>query len=242
MKDDWLATYIEAYEYLARVAEASAHTAKEEDKGTVSKDELNCLKCHYRHKDNGNCTAVGGFCTAVPAAHCPLIPELFALLEAEKANAEPASKCKPLTLKELRKMVGKPVWVETERRKEWYILWGYHGPEVIGRAMIFTPRTAAKIQLLFADYMKTWAAFAAEPPSLDREAWKRCPDCEEIFYFDKRCDNCKYEDFFASQAPCEHCESKSEWKPYYSFCPTCGRPLTDAAWELLERRLAGREI
>ena len=38
----------------------------------------NCLKCNYMHKDNGNCTAVGGFCTAVPAAHCPLLKELLA--------------------------------------------------------------------------------------------------------------------------------------------------------------------
>jgi hypothetical protein len=27
----------------------------------------------FRHEDNGNCTAVGGFCTAVQAAHCPLL-------------------------------------------------------------------------------------------------------------------------------------------------------------------------
>lgn len=46
--------------------------------------ELNCRKCHYMHKDNGNCTAVGGFCTAVPAAHCPLIPELLAKMEKER--------------------------------------------------------------------------------------------------------------------------------------------------------------
>lgn len=38
----------------------------------------NCVGCPYIHPDNGNCTAVGGFCTAVPAAHCPLIPELRA--------------------------------------------------------------------------------------------------------------------------------------------------------------------
>lgn len=36
---------------------------------------INCLECHYRH-ENGNCTAVGGFCTSVPAAYCKLIPEL----------------------------------------------------------------------------------------------------------------------------------------------------------------------
>lgn len=34
---------------------------------------LNCLRCAYRHEDNGNCTATGGFCTAVPAAHCRLL-------------------------------------------------------------------------------------------------------------------------------------------------------------------------
>ena len=34
---------------------------------------VNCLRCDFRHKDNGNCTAVGGFCTAVTAAHCPML-------------------------------------------------------------------------------------------------------------------------------------------------------------------------
>lgn len=36
---------------------------------------VNCLRCRFRHEDNGNCTAVGGFCTAVEAAHCPLLQE-----------------------------------------------------------------------------------------------------------------------------------------------------------------------
>ena len=49
-------------------------------------EKPNCIGCHYIHPDNGNCTAVGGFCTAVPAAHCPLIPELRA--ENEKLRAE----------------------------------------------------------------------------------------------------------------------------------------------------------
>lgn len=34
-------------------------------------ENVNCLRCHFRHEDNGNCTAVGGFC----AAHCPLLRE-----------------------------------------------------------------------------------------------------------------------------------------------------------------------
>ena len=36
---------------------------------------VNCMRCRFRHDQNGNCTAVGGFCTAVPAAHCPLLRE-----------------------------------------------------------------------------------------------------------------------------------------------------------------------
>lgn len=38
-------------------------------------ETLNCIRCDFRHKDNGNCTAVGGFCTAVAAAHCPMLRE-----------------------------------------------------------------------------------------------------------------------------------------------------------------------
>lgn len=38
-------------------------------------ENVNCLRCRFRHEDNGNCTAVGGFCTAVPAAHCQLLRE-----------------------------------------------------------------------------------------------------------------------------------------------------------------------
>lgn len=36
-------------------------------------ENVNCLRCNFRHEDNGNCTAVGGFCTAVPASSCPLL-------------------------------------------------------------------------------------------------------------------------------------------------------------------------
>lgn len=49
-------------------------------------EKPNCIGCHHIHPDNGNCTAVGGFCTAVPAANCPLIPELRAENEKLRAN------------------------------------------------------------------------------------------------------------------------------------------------------------
>lgn len=50
----------------------------------------NCIGCEWMHPDNGNCTIVGGFCTAVPAAHCPLIPKLRAQLEQVKRERDAA--------------------------------------------------------------------------------------------------------------------------------------------------------
>lgn len=38
---------------------------------------VNCIRCDFFHKDDGNCTAVGGFCTAVAAAHCPVLKKYF---------------------------------------------------------------------------------------------------------------------------------------------------------------------
>ena len=40
-------------------------------------EKINCLRCNFRHTDNGNCTAVGGFCTVVPAAHCQLLRDFL---------------------------------------------------------------------------------------------------------------------------------------------------------------------
>ena len=70
------------------------------------KDKPNCIGCPYIHPDNGNCTAVGGFFTAVPAAHCPLIPELRA--ENEKMRDELDSvKCeRDAAIKDLFEIIG----------------------------------------------------------------------------------------------------------------------------------------
>lgn len=47
----------------------------------------NCVHCEHMDKNNGNCTTVGGFCTAVPAAHCPKLKELM-----EKQGTQQAAK------------------------------------------------------------------------------------------------------------------------------------------------------
>lgn len=64
-------------------------------------EKNNCLRCNFRHKDNGNCTAVGGFCTAVPAAHCPLLRQY---LDTELTPEEvlPKDKADEIALKLMR--------------------------------------------------------------------------------------------------------------------------------------------
>lgn len=62
---------------------------------------VNCLRCRFRHEDNGNCTAVGGFCTAVAAAHCPLLRKY---LDTELTPEEvlPKDKADEIALKLMR--------------------------------------------------------------------------------------------------------------------------------------------
>lgn len=84
---------------LRRISPSAAMTAEESDlrqRLAVAEDDNkrlreamkpNCLLCDSMH-ENGNCTEAGGFCTAVPAAHCPLIPKLRARAETAESELE----------------------------------------------------------------------------------------------------------------------------------------------------------
>lgn len=73
---------------------------------------------------------------------------------------------------------------------------------------------------------------AAEPPRLDRSAWEPCRRC-------KTCQSCKSSicGLDDKSSECYDCDNMGNYEPM-GFCPWCGRPLTDAAWEMLERSLA----
>ena len=75
-----------------------------------------------------------------------------------------------LTEEQLKKMIGFPVWIESARRAEWMLLWGYHGPEVYGRSFIFTRRTAQKEQFQFSELGITWFPYR-RPPKKERKQW-----------------------------------------------------------------------
>ena len=69
---------------------------------------------------------------------------------------------------------------------------------------------------------------------IDRSVWKPCRRC-------KTCQSCKSSicSLNDKSSGCYDCDHMGNYEPM-GFCPWCGRPLTDAAWEMLERRLAGR--
>lgn len=75
--------------------------------------------CQMRH-ENGNCNVIGGFCTAVSDAICVGLHNAYDCGFCDgsiRAKLEIESKLKvlesnaPLTLDELRKMDGEPVWI-----------------------------------------------------------------------------------------------------------------------------------
>lgn len=146
------------------------------------------------------------------------------------------SERKPLTLEELRKMV-----MDDNDCMAFVLVHDIKGnydvsavlDEVLGDG-ICAVYSAGPVEYMEKDYGKTWLAYAYEPPRLDRSAWEPCGCCKE-----KRCPTCKYDDCIPIFDPCNSCVDGSGWKPVYKFCPECGRPMTDAAWQILEKRLEG---
>lgn len=134
---------------------------------------------------------------------------------------------KPLTLEELRKMDGKPVWIlRTEDDSGWW---------AIVRLGNDRANTEYGAYFMLSEYGKTWLAYSYEPTRLDRFAWEPCAKCRSCASCVDSCESAK-----DPSCMCFSCSRYGNYRPR-NFCPECGRPLTDAAWEMLERRLAGRE-
>jgi len=75
-------------------------------------------------------------------------------------------------------------------------------------------------------------AYAYSPAThIDQEKWETCIEC-------KSCDNCKNRPNMVEAVfgECAQCVSMSQFSPT-GFCHSCGRPLTDEAWDELERRI-----
>lgn len=147
------------------------------------------------------------------------------------------SERKPLTLEELRKMDGKPVLFVSlkDGRRKWRVVQSIEKLVEVVKVICFTDDGGETVE----SYGKTWLAYAAELPSLDRLAWEPCEHCKPPKY-------AVYPLAFYSEQSLPVVGNKiyrydtdEGWSgEEINFCPWCGRPLTDAAWEMLERSLA----
>lgn len=113
-------------------------------------------------------------------------------------------------------------------------------PELNGCQM--TPEWAAQLDIMrtcleavnlsdFAEFSKQvereyYAGFSSNTAHIDREAWEPCELCETfdeiICQFSKRTE-------YDQSTTSKYVEAR--------FCPKCGRPLTEEAWAMLEKRL-----
>lgn len=116
----------------------------------------------------------------------------------------------PLTLEQLRGMLGKPVLLKSPRWTEWCIVREHGEHEIAGDAISFTRRHYGEVCLGLSDYGKTWAAYAYPHAHIDREKWE----------------------------PCMWCALNGQFG-LNNYCSACGRPLTEEAWAELERRVCG---
>ena len=117
--------------------------------------------CPMRH-ENGNCTVAGGICTAVNDQICEALHNAFdcgyrSALRQEDHFREATKKVEPLTLEELRKMDGEPVYcVEITGREEW--MFRRDG----GFADMYGEFTSDDF-MVFDNYGKLWWCYRQKP-------------------------------------------------------------------------------
>ena len=144
----------------------------------------------------------------------------------------------PLTLEQLRQMNGQPVWCVSfvsGRPAEWTII---RIVEACGDWFIASSGAAQAFGGKNT-YGKDWLAYACKP--IDFDKWEPCELCIRF----GETDPCYKDMCFKINAPnCGYaCGKFLKWKPAQArlqdskFCPECGRPLTQDARVLLEKRI-----
>lgn len=132
------------------------------------------------------------------------------------------SERKPLTPEELRGMANKPYWHVGLRDDSGAPHWSILDP-----ILAYHPEDY--------DYGETWLAYAYEPPRLDRSAWEPCEHCKPS---KNPLDRWGPHQFLIDGNEIYFYDTDDGWEgEEINFCPWCGRPLTDAAWDMLEKRL-----
>lgn len=129
-----------------------------------------------------------------------------------------------LTLEQLREMDGNPVFYK--RTNQWFIVELHHpdfGECIITQSGYYLPLEIASQRGLYT----------YSPAHIDRESWKPCKKCYS-------CDNCVFCDDRYDEL-CDECSIGFAYKKFkpFKYCRYCGRPLTEEAWNMMEKRMGG---
>ena len=127
----------------------------------------------------------------------------------------------PLSLEQLKQMVGKPVWIERIEAPydgKWFIV-NYADTENPDKTLY------TDSGVTYSEYGKYFIAYPYPPAHIDRSKWT----AEWIY------DDCEF-----NLPKCSACGCRSKDAHYGhkdNFCPKCGRAMTEKAWVELKRRL-----
>lgn len=139
----------------------------------------------------------------------------------------------PLTLEQLREMVDKPVYLyiyDTALDSGWHIIKAVTEDKIIFRGW-------NTVYVTISSLGKCFDLYAYPPAHIDREAWDGCEFCKNgTASFDYGV-NVSIGKEKIVDGPCISIEEFGGFA--ISWCPMCGRPLTEEAWEELENRLRG---
>ena len=167
---------------------------------------------------------------------CPMTPEwadqleiMEACLEAVRsAHFADADKMQPLTVEQLREMDGKAAYLPEPN------CWGLvtKNPFV----PLFTFPDGEQCNAV-EWYETVGPAYAYHPAHIDREAWTECDRCKGK---ENALDQFRSHDFQIDGSEIYFHDTENGWEgEEIHFCPWCGRPLTEEAWDELEKRLRG---
>ena len=145
-----------------------------------------------------------------------------------------SAKMVPLTIKQLKKMVGMPVWVECLSPKKYEsppVGWRIVEKSIMGSIGVWNGDSCFAER----DYKKDWIAYTAK--RINREKWEPCGElCRN------NCMTCDHnaDELFGDADYCKDCHGCSKWESsVHKFCERCGRPKTPEAWDELEKRMRG---
>lgn len=140
---------------------------------------------------------------------------------------------KPLTLDEVKKNSGKIFYILANKElsclgidKEWMIVI-VKNEEII----LSDVESPYIVSLPMKNYGEQFYIYNSDKPKcFDRKSWESCGRC-------RSCITCQHaiESARNENSKCFDCEHLSNYEPL-NFCPHCGKPLTEKAWEILEKK------